>query len=133
MKLKCILLIDDDQPINFLNEIIIKRARCAQNVVSVLSGADALRVLNGNIETTCRNPDVIFVDLNMPAMSGWEFLEEYRKLPARVREGTIVKILSSSVNPDDEALANETPGVHGFLNKPLTEEKLQQVLSTFFE
>ncbi len=132
MKLNCILLVDDDEPVNFLNEIVIQKAGFAENVISALSGLDALNMLSGNTDNECPKPDLIFLDLNMPAMNGWEFIEEYSKLSNNQRDGTIIKILSSSINPDDMEQANNTEGVHGFLSKPLTAEKLQEVVTTFF-
>lgn len=87
-KVKCILLIDDDEPTNFLHKIVISDSGRAEKVVEVQSGFEALDYLEKMEDGKYPQPDLIFLDINMPAMNGWEFLEEYDKLD----EGKKVKL-----------------------------------------
>lgn len=131
-KLNCILLIDDDEPTNFINERVIKKLDCAEKVVSVQSALDALQYLQIKTGDLYPCPDIIFLDINMPGMDGWEFLEEYQMLKSDQHGRIVVVLLTTSVNPDDEEKARKMPGVNGFCIKPLTEEIMQEILEMYF-
>lgn len=131
-KLNCILLIDDDETTNYVNTILIERAECAKEIRSVTSGHAALEYLtsvdeNGNHP----QPDLIFLDINMPIMSGWEFIEEYHKLLPEQRGKVLVWMLSTSNNPEDRERALAL-GSSGFMAKPLTISKLMDVIKRHF-
>ncbi len=131
-KLNCILLIDDDETTNYVNTILVNKAECAEEVRSVTSGHGALDYLksvdeNGNHP----QPDLIFLDINMPIMSGWEFIEEYEKLLPEQRGKVLVWMLSTSNNPDDYDRAMKL-GSNGFMAKPLTISKLMDVIKKHF-
>lgn len=135
-KLNCILFIDDDEPTNFLNEMIIENADCTGHIEIATSGEQALRYLDNNKGTDKSNryprPDLIFLDVNMPAMNGWEFLKEYNDLEDEQKGNIVIIMLTTSLNPDDKSKAEETPHISGFENKPLTEEKLAGLLMKYF-
>ena len=78
-KLNCVLLIDDDDSTNFLHKLILQKSEISETIKVVNSAEKGLEYLNSNDENTPR-PDIIFLDLNMPRMNGWEFVEEYKKL-----------------------------------------------------
>src|SRR5688500_20068236 len=81
-KLNCILLIDDDELTNFLNRMVIEEVDCASRVEIMQSARDALKYLtNTTPEGNYPRPDLVFLDINMPAMDGWEFIEKYNQLP----------------------------------------------------
>lgn len=115
-----ILLIDDDAPTNFLNSIIIKKSNICAHVEVKDSALKALEWLKNNDS----KPDLIFLDINMPMMSGWEFLQEYDKLPKEQQENTELVMLTTSLNPKDKERAALHKSVSYFLNKPLTIEKV---------
>src|SRR4051794_9047481 len=119
-KLNCILLIDDDEPTNFLNKITVEQAGCSQHVQVVQSGQEALDYLQRKgryaAGTTNPYPDLIFLDINMPSMDGWEFLARYRELPPEQRAGIILIMLTTSLNPDDELRTKAIPEIAGFEN-----------------
>jgi CheY-like chemotaxis protein len=98
----------------------------------VQSGEEALLYLaNSNVETvSC--PDLIFLDINMPAMNGWEFIEKYRALNNEFKRKAMIIMLTTSLFPEDATLANEIPEITAFENKPLTEEKLDAIIKKIF-
>lgn len=124
-------MIDDDEPTNFLNKMIIDEASCAENVQVEQSATDALDFLNSTPEQDT-GPDLIFLDINMPAMDGWEFLEEYEKLTPDQKARVVVVMLTTSYNPEDEVKARNHSMIAAFRNKPLTTEMLMDVLRQYF-
>jgi len=135
-KLNSVLLIDDDEPTNFYTQLIIEESGCADHIQVAQGGREALNYLSKtqqqNGESRFPRPDLIFLDINMPAMDGWEFLDEYKKLHKDSQGKIIVVMLTTSLNPDDKAKANEMPEIAGFESKPLTEEKLNKILKEHF-
>ena len=131
-KLKCILLIDDDHSVNFLNEVIIKRSDCTESVKVCTGGHQALEYLRGTGNKDYVLPDLIFLDINMPLMNGWEFLEEYRKLENHLKTQVIIVMLTTSLNPDDESRSRRIPEINDFVNKPITPQLLNNVLKKYF-
>ncbi|MBC7949103.1 MAG: response regulator [Chitinophagaceae bacterium] len=133
-KLNCVLVIDDDEPTNFFTQMILEESGCTENIRVLQSGQEALDYLpkseseKGNTDYPC--PDLIFLDINMPAMDGWEFLEEYRKL--NVSRKIIVVMLTTSLFPEDKLRATAIPEISGFENKPLTPEKITAVMEKYF-
>lgn len=134
-KLNCVLVIDDDEPTNFFTRMILEESGCTNHIKVMQSGQEALDYLAkseqaGSDASLYPSPDLIFLDINMPAMDGWEFLAEYRKLS--IVNKIIVVMLTTSLFPEDKLKAEEMPEISGFENKPLTEEKLHQVLEKYF-
>jgi CheY-like chemotaxis protein len=128
IQLNCILLIDDDEPTNFLNKMTLEQAGCTRQIHIAQSGQEALDYLR---DATPR-PDLIFLDINMPAMDGWEFLERYRSLPPARKADIVLIMLTTSLNPDDELRTRAIPEVSGFENKPLNQEQLNNLLKKYF-
>jgi CheY-like chemotaxis protein len=132
-KLNCVLLIDDDEPTNFLNQIIIESAGCAEEIKTAQSGREALEYLTqSGSDQSSPCPDLIFLDINMPAMNGWEFLERYRHLDSHHKGKVMIVMLTTSLFPEDKLRSKEIPEISAFENKPLTEEKLNNILKNFF-
>ncbi len=148
-KLNCILLIDDDEPTNFLNKMTLEQANCAQHIRIAQSGQEALDYLHvcdavaaGPVSTTSGwvaedlshrpRPDLIFLDINMPAMDGWEFLERYRSLPGKQKADIVLIMLTTSLNPDDASKIRTIPEVSGFWNKPLSQDQLDKLMEKYF-
>ena len=136
-KLNCILVIDDDEPTNFFTRIILEEADCCNHIKTVQSGQEALDYLAqsekpGADPNLYPSPDLIFLDINMPAMNGWEFLDEYRNLSIAPQHKMIMVMLTTSLFPEDKAKAGRSPEISGFENKPLTLDKLERILKTYF-
>ena len=131
-KLNCIVLIDDDQPTNFLHKKVVEKAECTEKVVVFDDAEAALAFLSTKTDGIYAQPDLILLDINMPGMSGWDFMNAYVQLPEDQRAHIVVMMLTTSLNPDDKARADMNNGVSGFLSKPLTKELLQEVLDKHF-
>lgn len=112
-----VAIIDDDPINNLICEKVIQRRQFAQEVISFLSAVEALNWLKAQPSENW--PELIFLDINLPYMDGWEFLAH---LPEEQRAH--IYILSSSVSEDDQSKARTHPLISGFLIKPLTIEKL---------
>lgn len=126
--LKKVVLIDDDQINNFVCETIIKSENFAERVVSYEWAEDALNNLKQIAEQTpAEFPDLIFLDINMPGMDGWRFLEEYRKLPETVTSRCSLFMLSSAVDREDIICAKTHAEVRDFFSKPLSPEILNLI------
>ena len=134
-KLHCILLIDDDEPTNFLNRMLIEEVDCAEHIQIFQSGQSALDYLTGSgsfANGQFPSPDLIFLDINMPAMNGWEFLDRYNKLDEEFKSRITIVMLTTSFNPDDINRAKENAAISKFETKPLTSGKLKRVLKKHF-
>jgi CheY-like chemotaxis protein len=128
-KLNCIMLIDDNEDDNFYHKMIIRELDLAEHIEVAETGFEALELLS----KTTTTPNLIFLDINMPAMNGWEFLEEYRKLNEERKAQIIIIMLTTSLNPIDKKRAEKIPEINGFETKPLTTEMLKKIFDKFFE
>ena len=129
-KLNTILLVDDDSDDNHFHQIIIREMDIVEKIDVVINGLEALAYLKKENQMP---PELIFLDINMPKMNGWEFLEQYKYLDAKQKAKVVIMILSTSANPDDIKRAKEIEDVSGFETKPLTKETLAEVLHTYFQ
>lgn len=127
--LQSALLIDDDKFTNFYNEKIVKKHNTFNSIQSVNSGALALSYLKQAMDGLVDKPDVIFLDINMPAMNGWEFIEEYSKLDCDFTSGVRIIMLTTSSNPCDQEKARQCSLINDFINKPLSTDLLDEVLN----
>jgi CheY-like chemotaxis protein len=119
-KFKRVMVVDDASIDRFLVERIVKKTAFAEEVLSFESAKDALEYLHQSEEA----PQVIFLDINMPGMNGFEFLAEFEKFPDSFKENCSVVMLTSSLYPDDRQKAANSRYVKSFLNKPLRPEYL---------
>jgi len=126
-KNKVVLLIDDNEIDNFVSAKIIEKSGFAEKIISVTSSIKALDYLN-NIQPPHNGlPDIIFLDIGMPEMDGFEFLEEYKKLDNNIVNNCKVIILSSSIDDYDYDKAKQNKLVRKFINKPLSEKSLKEI------
>ncbi len=128
-KLKCILLIDDNPDDNFMHKHVINKMDVAENIEVALNGEEGITYLT---EKAVQPPELIFLDINMPKMNGWEFLDEYKGLPQEQRAKVVLLMLTTSVNPEDRSRAERIKELTGFEVKPLVREKLQAILEEHF-
>ncbi|WP_394774832.1 response regulator [Flavobacterium sp.] len=122
-----VLLIDDNDIDNFINERMITTNFFSNKVIVKNSGESALNYLRENSGEDANLPQIIFLDLNMPIMDGFAFLNEYEKLPDTVKKNCKVIVLSSSISPEDINRASTNPLVVKYVNKPLNEKYLAAI------
>jgi len=136
-KLNCILLVDDAEATNYFSNFIIEEADCAVHVKTKQTAKAALNYLadSGHLTeplNTLPFPDLIFLDINMPAMDGWEFLERYKLIENNFPTKPTIIMLSTSLNPDDKIKALNIPEVADFQNKPISVEMIHEILNKYF-
>jgi len=122
MKLRT-LIIDDNSVIHFLHKEIVSDGGITDTPFTFLHGKTALQFLLNNQEAD--EAYFVLLDLNMPVMNGWQFLEELQKYPFSSR--TFISIVSSSVDSEDKIRARQYPQVIGFFEKPFSEDDCEAV------
>ncbi|MCB9233784.1 MAG: response regulator [Bacteroidia bacterium] len=128
-KFRSILLIEDDDVTNFYNEHVLKRAGVSDIFYKALNGKEALDILSGSkIPPDFVFPELILMDLHMPIMDGWEFLEHYHQLPGEQQVKNLVIMLTNPLMGDQKAKAEGFPLITGYLNKPLQITEMTKLL-----
>ncbi len=124
------MLVDDDEDDNYFHEKEIIENDLAKTVVVKDSVRKALEYLKDKNDPSS---DLIFLDINMPGMSGWDFLDEYKKLDKELQNKTIIIMLSTSSNPKDVQKAMDSTFVSDYINKPLKKEMVEAILEKHFK
>lgn len=127
-KIKKCCLIDDDSIFIYGTKRIMKEINFCEELIVFNNGQDALEGLLKISERKERFPEVIFLDLNMPIMNGWEFMDEFIKIPNNNFEKPIIYIISSSVDPRDLEKVKNYQSVGNYILKPITSNDLENVL-----
>ncbi|NVK49152.1 MAG: response regulator [Cyclobacteriaceae bacterium] len=121
-----IFLVDDDPINNLINKRLLGKTEISETIIEFLGADMALKHLE---EIEIEKSLLIFLDINMPVMNGWEFLDEYQvKFPDRKDK---IVILSSSIDFQDRKKAMEYEIVSGFLEKPLSLDKINYQMSKY--
>ena len=130
--IRSILLVDDNRATNFLHVRTLRKSGLVENVHTAHNGQEALEYLTTEVNGSYPRPDLIFLDINMPTMNGWEFLSAYRRLPLEQRGNIVVVMLTTSLNPDDMQRARSIEEVNEYAQKPLTPETLMEIVGKYF-
>jgi CheY-like chemotaxis protein len=131
-RLACILLVDDDPDDNYIHQLVIEGWGHCDQVRIAENGPDALAYLTNTTAPGYCRPEVILLDINMPGMNGFEFLEEYHLLAEQLKSNVVVMMLTTSLNPSDINRAGQYNEVTGYRNKPLTKAMLDEVIVEHF-
>ena len=116
-----IWLIDDDDITNMLHQFFLEEYFPDASIVVFSQAELALKAISENATL----PNFIFLDINMPVMDGWEFIEELSKMTIPNLNSVQIHILTSSLDPSDFSKAENSPLIQGFVSKPLEIEKVE--------
>jgi len=125
---KNLLLIDDDEIFTFMTRKIIEQTKLAEQIKIFENGKEAIEFLKKTVENKEVLPEIIFLDLSMPVLDGWGFLEEYIKLKPRFEKKITLYIISSSVSPKDHERAKGYSEVSDFIIKPMSKDKFVNII-----
>ena len=126
-KLNSVMLIDDNDDDNFFHAHVIRKTSIAENILITTSAFEALE----HLSTFEQAPQLIFLDINMPKMNGFDFLEAYKKMkPAN--KSIVIVMLTTSLNPIDREKAVQNEMITDFRTKPLTREMLLEITDRYF-
>jgi CheY-like chemotaxis protein len=129
-KYKTVMLIDDNEIDNLINQKMIESADIATHIyvhTGAKSGIEFLRNIDKVEESEKILPEVIFLDIDMPLMDGFQFLEEFEKLSDLIKNKSRIVMLTSSLNPQDVNRSKKYPYVKQYINKPLSHDSLMKL------
>ncbi len=130
-QIDCIVLIDDDQPINVYHETLIKKTDIVGHIKTTNSAKEALAYFDNFQKQNLPKPNIVFLDINMPETSGWGFIEEFRQLDNAIRENVTIYMVTTSVNPADMDRAKNTEEIIDLIPKPLSADILNKIFTTY--
>jgi CheY-like chemotaxis protein len=124
-KYRKVMVVDDSDIDRYIAKQIIKRSGFAEEVILEDSATDALQYLQA-LDDADNVPRIVFLDIRLPEMDGFEFLDRFEKLPDVVRDNCSVAMTSSSVDQEDHDKAMKSKYVRCFIDKPLSQENLRK-------
>ena len=132
-KLASILLVDDSEADNFIHVRRIRKMNVAEHIAVCEHGQEALEYLTTpQADGSYPRPDLLFLDINMPVLDGWGFLDTYQHLPEHQQARTLITFLPQPANPSDHIRASAYGVIHGHESKPLHRDSIRAVLQEFF-
>ncbi len=126
--LEKILLVDDDEVTNLLHQRRISRCGFAKSIDTATDGQAALDYLRLCAEKNEKPPDLVLLDINMPRMNGFEFLNAFEALPPEVTKQQHIVMVSTSNLKQDKARAELDRNVRGYETKPLMDDDLERIV-----
>jgi CheY-like chemotaxis protein len=129
--LELIMCVDDDPITLMLFKKVVQKAAFAKDIINATNGEEAIRLIN-SISNQAIQPQLIFLDLNMPVMGGWEFLDLFNTSVYFNSNETKVVILTSTIDPEDINKSKTYPNVIEFLSKPITVETLDYLKTKIY-
>ncbi|POY40859.1 response regulator [Flavobacterium alvei] len=130
MKKKIIWVIDDDIIYQTIINKLIQKMEVFSNYSSFMNGKDAIISLTNKLEEDSNNlPDIILLDINMPIMDGWEFIEEIKKIKSNIKKHIQIYIVSSSIAIEDKDKSKTYAEIMGYIPKPISVNDLMSIVS----
>jgi len=123
-----IALVDDDKIFQLTASKTIQAIDLGDHVLQFENGEDALTYLRNNLSDPQRLPDYLFLDINMPFVDGWMFLEDYAQIKSQLAKPMVIYMVSSSIDPRDVTRAKNCTDVTEYVVKPVTKEKFKELL-----
>lgn len=130
--LKNVMLIDDDYATNYLHQLFLEESGRVENIMVAKSADEALTTLKEGLENN-QIPEVIFLDINLPAKNGWEFIDEYSEIVGEASKNSKVIMLSTSENPRDMEKSKEYNLIKEYRIKPLSVDIINEVVNKYFQ
>lgn len=126
-KFKSVMLIDDNEIDNLINQKMLEASNIAETIFMHTGAKGALEFLKNIEKISVGLPEIIFLDIDMPLMDGFQFLDEFDKLSDKIKNNVSIIMLTSSINPQDLSKARKSNYVKKYINKPLTQESLEKL------
>jgi two-component system chemotaxis response regulator CheY len=123
-----VAIIDDDKIFQLTASKTILASQVTNRILQFENGEDALQFLKSNLSNSSVLPDYIFLDINMPFVDGWMFLEDYAKLTSSLSKPATIYMVSSSIDPRDIARAKSNSHIADYVVKPVTSDKFAALL-----
>lgn len=123
-----VALVDDDKIFQLTASRMLQAVQPATQILQFGNGEEALHFLQQNAADSKNLPDFIFLDINMPFVDGWMFLQDYARVKKSLRKQLIIYMTSSSIDPRDVDRAKRNADIQGYVIKPLTKEKFRELL-----
>jgi CheY-like chemotaxis protein len=124
-----ICIVDDDEVYQFTVTRAIQTQKLAKKILIFSDGEEAIQFLIHNVSNNEDLPDVIFLDINMPIMDGWQFLEEYVRLKPRIGKKITIYMVSSSVDSADLDKAKKISEISDYIVKPIKPDALRDIIA----
>ena len=128
MKKKTIWVIDDDAIYQTIINKLIQKSGVFSVLSSFINGKEAIIALNNSLENDDSIPDIILLDINMPVMDGWEFMEEIKRIKSKISKKIIIYIVSSSIALEDRNKSKTFTDIIGYIPKPITVADLLSIV-----
>lgn len=122
--IRSVCIIDDDNIYRFTTQKYIEMLELAERIITFADGEEAIEFFRSNISNGSSLPDLILLDINMPIMDGWDFMEEYMLLLPNMPKEIKLYMVSSSIDERDKNRAGRMDAIIEYIVKPLTEERL---------
>ena len=127
MRRPLIGIIDDNKIYQFMLTRIIKKNKLAEGIITFSDGEKAIQYLTDNRSNNEKIPDVIFLDVSMPVMDGWQFIEGYANIKTEIKKKIVIYMLTSSVDPVDIERASKISEISDYITKPIKLEEIKRI------
>jgi two-component system chemotaxis response regulator CheY len=124
-----IALVDDDKIFQLTASKTIIATKLTDRVLQFENGEDALNFLKKNLANAEILPDFVFLDINMPFIDGWMFMDDFAGLKDKLAKPMVIYMVSSSIDPRDISRAKKDDNISDYVIKPVTREKFMELLS----
>jgi CheY-like chemotaxis protein len=124
-----VALVDDDKVFQLIASRTIKATQLTNKILQFTNGMEAIEYLLINAENIDVLPDILFLDINMPIVDGWMFMEDYINLKHRVKKIIRIYMVSSSIDPRDVERARSMTDIREYVIKPISQDKFAEMIS----
>lgn len=128
-----IWIVDDDKLYQFTMQKTVEKTYLVDKFAAFLDGKEAFDALTTRQHDSNQIPDMIFLDINMPVMDGWEFLDKYLQMKPSLPKESIIYVVSSSIDTSDKAKARNIEGIADILVKPISKERFVELFQKYID